>query len=138
MLGRVQCQGHVSGCILLCCSGLSQPAHSKYSRLTVQYHTVFSAQCTCKPFSGTLMSHVQANLRTLGSDFAGNIAITDVEILDVICSVSCNITTQGGAPASKALETTSLRIYSETSFQRRDVKAMPYGVAMSSSISVLT
>ena len=66
------------------------------------------------------MSHVQANLRTLGSDFAGNIAITDVEILNVTCSVNCNITTQGGARASKALETTSLRIYSETSFQRRD------------------
>ena len=80
------------------------------------------------------MSHIQANLRTLGSDFAGNIASTDAGLLDVLCLVSCDTTTEGGARASKAVETTSLRIYSETSFQQRDVKAMPHEVAMSSSI----
>ena len=119
-------------------SGLLQPAHSSHPRLTVQYHMVSSPQMSCKPFLGILMSHVQANLRTLGSEFAGIVGSTDVCLLDVLSSVNCDTTTKGGARASKAVETTFLRIYSETSFQQRNVKAMPHEVAMSSSISFLS
>ena len=56
-----------------------------------------------KPFLGILMSHVQANLRTSGSEFAGNIASLDVGLLAVSCSASCDTATTGGARASKAV-----------------------------------
>ena len=89
------------------------------------------------PFLDILMSHVQANLRTLGSDFAGNTASTDFALLDDSWLVSCDTAAEGDARAPNIVEAISPRIYSETSFQRRDVKAMPHEVAISSSISLL-